>query len=241
VESRLRLIKEAFAAHYDRLRALVGEAVLASERPKPGDTSATLATFGRFPRRWSSLDLVASAQSLAWLAGLSSTHSRTRVLCDAGVLRGTGVFDTVRTLLDRGVAVRASEQALSPLAVVDGARTFVWPAGPAGEPAVVEQAAVAAAFADVYEVLWHSGTDLRPPGWSANVTAAQRRVLQLLRLGLSDDEISRAVGTSPQAVRLHVSRILSRLRATTRFSAGVAAARLEAGESHGRARDLAQT
>jgi DNA-binding CsgD family transcriptional regulator len=237
VESRLGLIKEVFSAHYDRLRALAGEAVSASERPKTRDTPATLATSGRLPRRWSSLDLVASAQSLAWLADLTSAQPRTRVLCDARVLRATGVFDAVQRLLDRGVPVRASDQTLSPMAVVDGARTFIWAAGPAGEPAVVEPAAVAAAFAGVYDVLWRSATDLRPPKWSATVTAAQRRVLQLLRLGLSDNEISRAVGTSPQAVRLHVGRILNRLQTTTRFSAGVAAARLEAGESHGRAPD----
>jgi DNA-binding CsgD family transcriptional regulator len=234
VESRLHAVREAFSAQYDRLCALVGELVSACGRRAARDTPTNLAVFGRLPQQWTSLDLVAPAQGLRWLAGLARTGPRTRVLCDAGTLCG-GAFDTARALLDRGIPVRVSDRPLAGLAVLNGSRTFILCAGDAGEPAVVEQPGVARAFAGVYEVLWGSAARLDAPAWATDLTTAQHKVLQLLRVGLSDQEIARAVGTTPQAVRLHLGAIRSRLGATTRLSAGVAAARLEAGERDARA------
>ncbi len=53
--------------------------------------------------------------------------------------------------------------------------------------------------------------------------AAQRRVLQLLAIGMSDDAIAQSADMSVRTVRRHVSTIMDMLGITTRFAAGVAA------------------
>jgi DNA-binding CsgD family transcriptional regulator len=241
VESRRRLIREVFSAHHDRLRSLVDEVVCAHERRAARDTSTDLTRPGQLPHRWSSLDLVASAPALEWLATAAQTSPGTRVLCDVRVLRRTRAFGSLRILLDRGVAIRVSHTPLTPVAVVDGTRVLLWSADGWASPAAIDEPAVAAAFASVYATLWRSAVDFDCPVWADRLTPAQQRVLQLLRLGLSDDEVSRAVGTGRQAVRLHVGSILSRLQASTRFSAGVAAARRETGEPDGEVFDAGTT
>jgi DNA-binding CsgD family transcriptional regulator len=240
VESRLEVIRDVFLTHHDRLRGLVDEVVSAHDRRATHDTSTVLTSVGQLPHRWSSLDLVASTPDLEWLA-TAETGTHTRVLGDIRILRRTGTFAALRTLLGRGVAVRMSYAPLPTLAVVDGARVLLWSADGGASPAVIDQPDVAAAFTGVYETLWHSAVDFDCPAWAASLTPAQQKVLQLLRLGLSDNEISRAVGTTTQAVRLHVGSILTRLKASTRFSAGAAAARLETGEPHAEAFDPGET
>jgi DNA-binding CsgD family transcriptional regulator len=227
VESRLQAIKDVFQAHHDRLRALVDEVVSAHDRRAPADVSTDLTGSGQLPRRWSSLDLVASAPGLEWLAGAAGPRSRTRVLCDTRVLSRGGAFAVLRDLLDGGAAIRVGDRALPALAVVDGTRVVFWSADGSVRPKAIERPEVAAVLTRVYAALWQTATDFDRPMWAATLTPAQQRVLQLLRLGLSDGEISRAVGTSIQAVRLHVGAILTRLQAPTRFSAGVVAASLE--------------
>ncbi len=54
-------------------------------------------------------------------------------------------------------------------------------------------------------------------------TARERAVLELLREGLSNAEIARCLGMSPNTVRTHVQNLLTKLGARSRFEAAVIA------------------
>jgi DNA-binding NarL/FixJ family response regulator len=63
------------------------------------------------------------------------------------------------------------------------------------------------------------------PGNAQNgLTDRQREVLSLLRLGLSNKEIARDLGLSPNTVKIHVKAVLRALNVTNRTQAATAAA-----------------
>jgi DNA-binding NarL/FixJ family response regulator len=75
----------------------------------------------------------------------------------------------------------------------------------------------------LFEVLWRQGAPM--PGTQP---AGDRRNLQVLRLlaaGAKDETIARQLGLSLRTVRRRVAEQISELGATTRFQAGVEAAR----------------
>lgn len=83
-----------------------------------------------------------------------------------------------------------------------------------------------AALRDWFEYLWHddSTTAVTCSGDSP-LSAAQRQVLRLLSTGASDEAIARASEMSVRTVRRHVTAILENLGASSRFAAGVIAAK----------------
>jgi len=104
-----------------------------------------------------------------------------------------------------------------------------------GDPelVVLTDPAVAGTLADLCESCWErgqrcgTGHQRNPPaGGSADgLSGIDRTLLQLLALGGTDEAVARSMGVSVRTVRRHVSLLLDKLEATSRFQAGVQAAR----------------
>jgi DNA-binding NarL/FixJ family response regulator len=101
------------------------------------------------------------------------------------------------------------------------------PAGTAGA-LVVRAPVIIAALREYFELLWERATPLkasRPTAPSDRLTPAQQTVLVLMAEGLHDDAIARRAGISTTTVRRHITAIMNRLGASSRFAAGAAAQR----------------
>nr|WP_281358865.1 helix-turn-helix transcriptional regulator [Flexivirga aerilata] len=79
------------------------------------------------------------------------------------------------------------------------------------------------------EFAWRLGVPWRPADDPASdqdlLDSRDRRILRLMANGVSDAAISRQLGISSRTVERRVRVIMDRVNATTRFQAGVLAAR----------------
>nr|WP_281379827.1 helix-turn-helix transcriptional regulator [Flexivirga oryzae] len=79
------------------------------------------------------------------------------------------------------------------------------------------------------EFVWHLGTPWRPGTTPSSdydlLDPRDRNILRLMAGGVSDAAIARQLGISSRTVERRVRVLLDRLNATTRFQAGVLAAR----------------
>ena len=134
-------------------------------------------------------------------------------------------LEAVRTWADLGEDVRLLPSPPSRLMVFGDQAALVpveWGSSPARR-VIVRTRGVVDALRLLFEVLWRQGAPM--PGTQL---AGDRRNLQVLRLlaaGAKDETIARQLGLSLRTVRRRVAEKISELGATTRFQAGVEAAR----------------
>ncbi|MET9647490.1 LuxR C-terminal-related transcriptional regulator [Streptomyces syringium] len=81
------------------------------------------------------------------------------------------------------------------------------------------------ALSNVFESLWRLAVPISAAGTGTQIDARDRRILTLMASGATDDAIARHLGVGRRTVVRRVSALLARLGATTRFQAGVQAAR----------------
>jgi len=80
--------------------------------------------------------------------------------------------------------------------------------------------------AEWFDALWNDPATVAVGREQADgLTDAQRKVLELMVVGLSDETIARQQNLSVRTVRRHVNAIYRELNVTSRFAAGVAAAK----------------
>lgn len=90
------------------------------------------------------------------------------------------------------------------------------------EPAIV------ASFVAIFELAWSMAVPLgadAAEGGDEGVTPVERELLRLLASGLTDEAAGRKLGTSARTVRRQVAALMERLDASSRFEAGLKAAR----------------
>ena len=136
--------------------------------------------------------------------------------------RGDDV-DHVRRLVGDGAEVRTTARVAAAAVVVDRAAAALLVDGDGeSELLVLHDPAVAGTLAAMFESCWEHAQPLGAPadGLSGN----DRTLLQLLALGATDEAAARTMGVSVRTVRRHVSQLLDRLQAVSRFQAGVQAA-----------------
>ncbi|WP_030177291.1 LuxR C-terminal-related transcriptional regulator [Streptomyces sp. NRRL S-813] len=129
-------------------------------------------------------------------------------------------------LLAAGGQVRTTKEVRDRFLVFDRKTAFI-PAGEGDAIAVVHEGAVAAFLAGLHARAWESAFDFDSgaAGYAGTLEDLKATLLDLLASGAKDEVIARRVGMSERTFRRHVATIMQDLSATSRFQAGVLAAR----------------
>jgi DNA-binding CsgD family transcriptional regulator/sugar-specific transcriptional regulator TrmB len=131
----------------------------------------------------------------------------------------------VADLIQSGGQVRTTKEVLDRFLIFDRRVAFV----PAEDALSVRyEGAVAGFLAGMHERLWDAAFDFDSgaSGYDAGTMQDLRStILDLLASGAKDEVIARRVGMSERTFRRHLAAIMEELSATSRFQAGVLAAR----------------
>lgn len=149
-----------------------------------------------------------------------------RVLCaDPAVGRRLALADRPSV---PGTQVRVVSAPMTPVVLVDGRAALVCP-DPAGQRpvSVVRSESVVRAFQTLFTTLWrHSAAPLGRADFGGGARGRLvRQILQQLYAGVIDDVAARDLSVSVRTYRRYVAEIMETLGATSRFQAGVHAAR----------------
>ncbi|MFJ8038911.1 LuxR C-terminal-related transcriptional regulator [Kitasatospora sp. NPDC096147] len=90
---------------------------------------------------------------------------------------------------------------------------------------LVRPSSLLQALSNVFEILWKLAVPVSASGATTGIDDRDRRILSLMASGATDDAIARRLGLGRRTVVRRVSALQARLGATTRFQAGVQAAR----------------
>ncbi|HSK55554.1 MAG TPA: helix-turn-helix domain-containing protein [Jiangellales bacterium] len=169
---------------------------------------------------WSKIDSLITGQ----VAGGRSVRS----IYPTEVLHRPETLDLVRGWAEHGEEVRLAASPPSRMAVFGTAAALVpvhWGRTPA-QRIVVRTPGIVDALRCLFDTIWRHAVPLPDLGAAAgSPTAASDQVLRLLAAGAKDETMARQLGLSLRTVRRRVADLLDELDATTRFQAGVEAAR----------------
>ncbi len=156
-----------------------------------------------------------------------------RIIHDASVLDDELNRAYLRELVMGGTKVRVSQEPLQRMVIMD-CKVAVVPIDPANSrrgALIVRHPGLLAGFVDLFSRSWQDASELP---WQTEtdeqaqpleVSAQNRRILELLASGCTDETSAREVGISVRHLRRSVSRLMQQLGANSRFEAGVEAAR----------------
>ncbi|MDN3264189.1 LuxR C-terminal-related transcriptional regulator [Streptomyces sp. CSDS2] len=172
--------------------------------------------------------------SLARDLEMAADGVRMRVLTSQQALRSPAPARYLAALAEAGVEVRVAATVPLHMNIMDRAVVVIGVgAGPRGEggDVILHSGPVAQCFARVFLHAWDlarprterpAGPDRPGPA----LTALEREVLALLATGAKDDTIARRLDCSDRTLRRVMHQIMAKLGASSRFEAGVTAARL---------------
>ncbi|AUY48329.1 LuxR family transcriptional regulator [Streptomyces sp. CB01881] len=132
-------------------------------------------------------------------------------------------------LLNQGSEVRTAPTIPQRLIIVDRTQALV-PIDPADNrkgALYVTEPGILATLLDFFEQAWNAAVPLgatRPKDPQTGLTPTERELLRLLGSGLTDDAAGQRLGISSRTVGRHMSSIMERLDASSRFEAGIKAA-----------------
>ncbi|MEV4702027.1 LuxR C-terminal-related transcriptional regulator [Actinoplanes sp. NPDC049316] len=199
---------DAMYACSERLsQAAVSEVVVVAPGVIPGPEGRIVETVDM---RLLSCDVTARCIFLDSIVNDATTMCRVGALIDAGAEVRTAPYLPPRmTIYDRTTAILD----LDPEAPGDGAL-------------VLTGAAPVAALHALFENVWRQATPLGgdEPAPDEELTRQERVVTELLAAGYTDEVVARKLGVSVRTARRIVAFLMKRLRASSRFQAGVRAA-----------------
>ncbi|RPF25329.1 regulatory LuxR family protein [Streptomyces sp. Ag109_G2-6] len=132
-------------------------------------------------------------------------------------------------LLSQGGEVRTAATIPPRMVIIDRSQALV-PIDPADNrkgALYVTEPGILAALLDLFEQAWNTAVPLgaaHPEDTRTGLTATERELLRLLGSGLTDDAAGQRLGISSRTVGRHMSSIMERLGASSRFEAGIKAA-----------------
>lgn len=94
--------------------------------------------------------------------------------------------------------------------------------------ACVTAPGVVATLVEFFDTIWHRATPLdsgNPVAPATGLTATERELLAMLSSGLTDEAAAKRLGVSLRTVRRTMAELMTRLGASSRFEAGVKAAK----------------
>lgn len=154
-----------------------------------------------------------------------------RLDVDPGLLPQPNVLDIMRARVDAGDDVRLTHGVPFTGAANDQGLAMIDLGDDGGSPVgiLLNRPAGGARVRAVLEFAWQLGTPWLPSNAPASAADSleprDRSILRLMAGGVSDAAIARQLGISSRTVERRVRVLLDRLNATTRFQAGVTAAR----------------
>lgn len=151
---------------------------------------------------------------------------RARVLYPHTARGDAGTRAHIGALMAVGGQARTTKEVHDRFLVFDRQVAFI-PAGEGDAVAVVYDGAVAAFLGGLHERYWASAFefDSAAGGYAGTIEEVKATILELLASGAKDDVIARRVAMSDRTFRRHLAAIMQDLSATSRFQAGVLAAR----------------
>lgn len=174
-------------------------------------------------RRPPTLDTLVEPDQTAMAAGL-----RVRSVYSASFLKLAAGEPTIRQSQRIGEHVRVSDEVPMKLYLADDEIAVVPLLLEVGEAAVLLRATdVIRALRVFFELLWERASPWPGAGdpQEEPLTPTQRRVLELLGAGFTDDQVASALGVTARTVRRHVAAIMGKLDTPTRFATALAARR----------------
>ena len=165
-----------------------------------------------------------------------------RCIYDATTLGDTATIADVFRYIDAGEHARTLTDPPLKMLIAD-AEVAIVPLGLDDQSlhdcAIVRGASLVTALATCFEALWTrsvplSSAEAGPAGSATAITESapedrpsplERRIVRLLAAGVKDDAIARQLEVSSRTINRYMDRIMSKLGASTRFQAGLQAAR----------------
>jgi sugar-specific transcriptional regulator TrmB/DNA-binding CsgD family transcriptional regulator len=155
-----------------------------------------------------------------------------RIIYDRQILDDEENVHYVRKLAAHGARVRLVGSQLERLVIMDEVVAVVpiEPHNSVRGALVVREPGLVAGFVRLFQTAWDSAASLPWADGSAadtddKVSDEDREVLMLLASGRTDESAARQLGVSVRHLRRRIAKLLERLNATSRFEAGVEAAR----------------
>lgn len=189
-------------------------------------------------RKLAELDSMAATERLSIITRFGpraqgpSTHARsTRIIVPPEIATGP-TLDHLVALSDDGAEVRLSTRATRRMSVVNRKVALVELTGvlDRGEPETVRinNAALIRLSVSHFEQIWTSAAPLLETAAVTinRFTDRQRRVLEMLADGLTDEQVSRELGLSSRSIRSEMACVRRVLGARSRFEAGMKYAEL---------------
>ncbi|WP_432154567.1 LuxR C-terminal-related transcriptional regulator [Streptomyces tricolor] len=159
---------------------------------------------------------------------------RMRVLTSQQALRSPAPARYLHALTDAGAEVRVAATVPLHMNIVDRAIVVLGAGpGPQGEggDVILHSTPVARCFVRIFTHAWdlarpHTDRHAGRGGAGCELTAQEREVLALLATGAKDETIARRLACSDRTLRRLMNQIMEKLGTSSRFEAGVTAARL---------------
>lgn len=204
--------------------AFVGDRALRAERLRSLHLSSHVTMWSMHPGPLPAAEIL--DRSL-WLdAELVARGLNVRAVYGRAAASGPRARKYLTTLAEVGVEVRLVEQVPFDLLLFD-ATTAVMPSAPSrpSDPMLVLQGSeLMGTYIALYDDVWSRATAF-VDAVEGSLSYRQEDVLRHLASGLSDEQIGRRLGISARTVRRIVAELVEQVGATSRFQAGVRAAR----------------
>jgi DNA-binding CsgD family transcriptional regulator len=151
-----------------------------------------------------------------------------RVIYDSTALASPQRLASIRTLVAHGEQARVLPHAPLKLAIFDR-RVAVVPLvstdAATHSVALVRESGLLDALITLFETLWASAPRLDAPPDAGPLSPDDAELVSLLASGVKDEAVARQLGISVRTARRRIAELMDRLGATSRFQAGVEAAR----------------